>query len=53
MSMYSLARRLQGSGIGVFSLHPGVVETGIMTNNMADSKVMVPIVHGFMKLFRK
>ncbi|XP_072045521.1 retinol dehydrogenase 12-like [Amphiura filiformis] len=51
MSMYALDRRLKSSGIGVFSLHPGVVETGILVNNWTDSKVMVPVVHGFMRLF--
>eukprot|EP00057_Strongylocentrotus_purpuratus_P021244 XP_011675718.1 PREDICTED: dehydrogenase/reductase SDR family member on chromosome X-like [Strongylocentrotus purpuratus] len=30
MEMFTLAERLEGSGIGVFSLHPGVVDTDIM-----------------------
>ncbi|XP_063956598.1 retinol dehydrogenase 12-like [Lytechinus pictus] len=30
MQMFSLERRLEGSGISVFSLHPGVVETELV-----------------------
>ena len=48
--MYVLDRRLKTSGIGVFALHPGLVETSILTGS---SSVRANIAHRFMKLFRK
>ena len=50
MIMYVLDRRLKSSGIGVFALHPGLVESNILPNS---PNVFVHIAHRFMKLFRK
>ncbi|XP_072046329.1 retinol dehydrogenase 11-like [Amphiura filiformis] len=51
MSMYALDRRLKNTGIGIFAVHPGTVETGLATNNWTESKILVPITHNFLKLF--
>jgi NAD(P)-dependent dehydrogenase (short-subunit alcohol dehydrogenase family) len=47
MFTYELARRLQGTGITVNTLHPGVVRTGFGRNNGGLMRLIMPLVQRF------
>lgn len=47
MFTYELARQLEGSGVTVNALHPGLVATGFGTNNGGLMKLAMRFIHRF------
>ena len=44
---YELSRRLQGTGVTVNTLHPGVVRTGFGRNNSGLIRLIMPVIQRF------
>ncbi|MEO8393450.1 MAG: SDR family oxidoreductase [Chloroflexota bacterium] len=44
---YELARRMQGTGVTVNTLHPGVVRTGFGRNNGGIMRLIMPLIQRF------
>lgn len=50
MQMYSMARRLEGSNVSVTSLHPGFVNTELMSNfSSSFTGAVVRVINRFSK----
>jgi NAD(P)-dependent dehydrogenase (short-subunit alcohol dehydrogenase family) len=47
MFTYELARRLEGTGVTVNALHPGVVATGFGENNTGMTRAAMKLLHRF------